>query len=129
MKKNYRTYAMVTVLMICSVTVLAFSIAMKQRYEKIHAFDRVYTCQVVSTQPKDGKEIARGIQQENELECWNTYELVILDSKTMHSKYNQTMYGVVSYSQVKSAAKAAGLSFPYKELKDTQVITWTTKFL
>lgn len=122
MKKNYRTYAMVTVLMICSVTVLAFSIAMKQRYEKIHAFDRVYTCQVVSTQPKDGKEIARGIQQENELECWNTYELVILDSKTMHSKYNQTMYGVVSYSQVKSAAKAAGLSFPYKELKDTQVI-------
>ena len=76
MKKNYRTYAMVTVLMICSVTVLAFSIAMKQRYEKIHAFDRVYTCQVVSTQPKDGKEIARGIQQENELECWNTYELV-----------------------------------------------------
>ena len=122
MKKNYRTYAMVTVLMICSVTVLAFSIAMKQRYEKIHAFDRVYTCQVVSTQPKDGKEIARGIQQENELECWNTYELVILDSKTMHSKYNQTMYGVVSYSQVKSAVKAAGLSFPYKELKDTQVI-------
>ena len=122
MKKNYRTYAMVTVLMICSVTVLAFSIAMKQRYEKIHAFDRVYTCQVVSTQPKDGEEIARGIQQENELECWNTYELVILDSKTMHSKYNQTMYGVVSYSQVKSAAKAAGLSFPYKELKDTQVI-------
>ena len=114
MKKNFRTYAM--------VTVLAFSIAMKQRYEKIHAFDRVYTCQVVSTQPKDGEEIARGIQQENELECWNTYELVILDSKTMHSKYNQTMYGVVSYSQVKSAAKAAGLSFPYKELKDTQVI-------
>ena len=44
-KKNYRTYAMVTVLMICSVTVLAFSIAMKQRYEKIHAFDEL-TCQV-----------------------------------------------------------------------------------
>ena len=31
------------------------------------------------------------------------------------------MYGVVSYSQVKSAAKAAGLSLPYKELKDTLV--------
>ena len=34
MKKNYRTYAMVTVLMICSVTVMALSIAMKQRYDK-----------------------------------------------------------------------------------------------
>ena len=121
-KKNYRTYAMVTVLMICSVTVLAFSIAMKQRYEKIHAFDETYTCQVVSTEPKDGEAIAEGIEQENELDYWNTYEILLLDSELLHSQYDQIPHGVISCSQIKAGAKAAGLPFPYKDLKEHEVI-------
>lgn len=42
-KKNYRTYAMVTVLMICSVTLMALAIALKQRYDRLANFDQVYT--------------------------------------------------------------------------------------
>lgn len=43
LKKNYRTYAMVTILMICSVTVLATSFAMKQRYDNITHFRSTYS--------------------------------------------------------------------------------------
>lgn len=42
LRKNYRAYAMVTILMICSVTVLATSFAMKQRYDNISHFREVY---------------------------------------------------------------------------------------
>ena len=44
MKKNYRTYAIVTVLMICSVTALATGVAMYDRYQTIHDFENIYTC-------------------------------------------------------------------------------------
>ena len=41
MKKNYRTYAIVTVLMICSVTALATGVAMYDRYQTIHDFENI----------------------------------------------------------------------------------------
>lgn len=78
MKKNYRTYAMVTVLMICSVTVMAISIAMKQRYEKITHFDQTYTYQVLSSEEKNGEEIAKGIEQENKVKFWNEMQVVMV---------------------------------------------------
>ena len=46
MKKNYRTYAIVTVLMICSVTALATGVAMYDRYQTIHDFENIYTYQI-----------------------------------------------------------------------------------
>lgn len=122
MKKNYRTYAMVTVLMICSVTVMAISIAMKQRYEKITHFDQTYTYQVLSSEEKNGEEIAKGIEQENKIKFWNEMQVVMVEPSVVHSKYTYTAYGLVAFSDVKQAAKKAGLPFDYKELKDNQVI-------
>ena len=122
MKKNYRTYAMVTVLMICSVTVMAISIAMKQRYEKITHFDQTYTYQVLSSEEKNGEEIAKGIEQENKVKFWNEMQVVMVEPSVVHSKYTYTAYGLVSFSDVKQAAKKAGLPFDYKELKDKQAI-------
>lgn len=122
MKKNYRTYAMVTVLMICSVTVMAISIAMKQRYEKITHFDQTYTYQVLSNEEKNGEEIAKGIEQENKVKFWNEMQVVMVDPSVMNSKYTYTAYGIVSFSDVKQAAQKAELPFAYKELKENQAI-------
>ena len=122
-RKNYRTYAMVTILMICSVTVIALSIALKQRYDKAANFDRVYTCQVLNYDGTlAGEEILQGIQKENPVEYWNEYTLLSLPSELFHTKYDQVMYVLVPYSQVKEGAKRADLDFPYKELKDNQVV-------
>lgn len=122
MKKNYRTYAMVTVLMICSVTVMAISIAMKQRYEKLTHFDQTYTYQVLSSEEKNGEEIAKGIEQENKVKFWNEMQVAMVEPSVVHSKYTYTAYGLVAFSDVKQAAKKAGLPFAYKELKDNQAI-------
>lgn len=128
-KKNYRTYAIVTVLMICSVTVMALSIALKQRYERITHFDQTYTYQVLSSHPHDGEEIARGIERENEVEYWNQCEFLILEPEVLHTKFTQYMYGVIPFSQVKEAAAKAGLDFTYQELQDNQVIRFEHEIL
>src|SRR5699024_9609494 len=86
-RKNYRTYAMVTILMICSATVMALSIALKQRYDKAANFDRVYTCQVLNYDGTlDGKEILQEIQKDNPVEYWNEYTLLNLPSELFHTK-------------------------------------------
>ncbi|MDO5345769.1 MAG: ABC transporter permease [Lachnospiraceae bacterium] len=121
-KKNYRTYAMVTVLMICSVTVMAVSIAMKQRYEKAMHFDQTYNYQIISSHSWNGEEIARGIEQENEVEYWNEIPLLMMDPELFHTVYTDYMYGVVPCSQVEKAAEAAGLPFPYADLADDEIV-------
>lgn len=50
MKKNYRTYAIVCVLMLCSVTALGFGFAMKNRNDNISHFENTYTYQVLGSQ-------------------------------------------------------------------------------
>lgn len=123
MKKNYRTYAMVTVLMICSVTVMALSIAMKQRYDKAENFDMVYTCQVMDYENLlQGEEILKGIEEENPVEYWNEITLLLLPAELFHTPYVNTIYGVVPYSQVQEAAQKAGLEFDFPQLSDNQTV-------
>jgi len=57
MKKNYRTYAMTCVLMLCSVTALAAGFAMKVRYESMVHFRNMYTYQILSDQAGLNKKI------------------------------------------------------------------------
>ena len=128
-KKNYRTYAMVTVLMICAVTVMAISIAMKQRYEKINYFGQVYSCQVISNESLNGEEIAEVIGQENQVEYWNEVSCLVLSPELLHTPYQEWAYMAAPYSQVKEAAERAGLEFEYKELKDSQVIQLSHEIL
>lgn len=129
-KKNYRTYAIVTVLMICSVTLMALAIALKQRYDKLANFDKVYTCQVLNYDGTlDGEEILKGIEEKNPVEYWNEYTLLNLPTEMFHTKYNQMMYVLVPYSQVKEGAQKAGLEFPYEELKDNQAVEFFHEIL
>ena len=67
MKKNYRTYAIVTVLMICSVTALATGVAMYDRYQTIHDFENIYTYQIFSQKDHLQNEFAREIEKYNDI--------------------------------------------------------------
>lgn len=121
-QRNYRTYAMVTILMICSVTVLAISFALKNRYDKMNHFRNTYTYQIISSEELDQKEITKGISEKNQVAYQTQINLVMLDPSLFHTKYINQGYGVVSYSQVKEAARHADLSFNYAELEEDEVI-------
>lgn len=129
LKKNYRAYAMVTILMICSVTVLATSFAMKQRYNSISHFRSTYSYYVMSMKPLNGKEIAQGIQKNNEIDYQNQLAYLSLNPEQVKTKYVYNQNGVVSYSQLKKAAKEAGIEFNFSQLKDDQVINLTRLYL
>lgn len=129
LKKNYRSYAMVTILMICSVTVLATSFAMKQRYDNISHFRETYTYSVMATKPLDGKEIAEGIKQENEIEYSNEFSYISLNKDIVKTKYIYSQYGIVSYSQLKEAAENANIEFDIPKLNNDQVVNLTRLYL
>lgn len=114
---------MVTVLMICSVTLMALAIALKQRYDRMENFDQVYSCQVVNYDGTlDGEEILKGIEGENPVEYWNEYTLLNLPSKCFAQNITRQCMFWCPTPQVKEGAGRAGLEFPYKELEDDQVV-------
>lgn len=121
-QRNYRTYAMVTILMICSVSVLGTSIAMKQRYDKMTHFRDTFTIQVVAQEEMDKDEIEKGIEQENKVEYSAEVSYLMLDPSYFHTEYTNSNYGIIPYSQVKNAAGQAHLKFGYSELKQDEVI-------
>lgn len=129
LKKNYRAYAMVTILMICSVTVLATSFAMKQRYDNISHFRGTYTYTVMANKALDGKQIAQKISSNNELNYHNSLNYIALNADMVKSKYLYNQYGVVSYSQLKKAAKEAKIKFDIPKLDDQQVVNLTRLYL
>lgn len=120
---------MVTILMICSVTVLATSFAMKQRYDNISHFREVYSYSVLSTKPLDGNEIAKGIEQNNEIEYYNNLNYISLNQDVVKAKYMYNQYGIVSYSQLKKAAKEANIKFDIPKLNNNQVVSLTKLYL
>lgn len=129
LKKNYRAYAMVTILMICSVTVLATSFAMKQRYDNISHFRGTYTYTVMANKALDGNQIAQKISSNNELNYHNSLNYIALNADMVKSKYLYNQYGVVSYSQLKKAAKEAKIKFDIPKLDDQQVVNLTRLYL
>lgn len=129
-KKNYRTYAMVTILMICSVTVLAVSIALKQRYERIEHFRNTYTYQILSNHEWDLEEIRTGISKTNEVRYYSEISFLMLNADSIDApQYEGASYVVVPYSQIKQGAKAAGMKFDYHQLKENETIELTHEIL
>ncbi len=105
MKKNYRTYAIVTVLMICSVTALATGVAMYDRYQTIHDFENIYTYQIFSQKDHLQNEFAREIEKYNDIEYQSYIEIVQIDPSLVNEKYEDNSYIVIPYSQLKQLAK------------------------
>lgn len=122
MKKNYRTYAIVCVLMLCSVTALGFGFAMKNRSDNINHFENTYTYQIMSTQKGYRNEFTSLIQKENEIEYSSEINVTVIPNEIIGNVYENMPFALLSFSDVKQVAKDAGLEFQYKEPKDNEYI-------
>lgn len=128
-RKNYRTYAIVCVLMLCSVTALATSFAMKQRYDGIVHFRNTYSFQIMSTKDHLEGKIAGIIEKENKIDYQTKIQILSLDSSYFDTRYQDSTYGLMAYSQVKKLAEDAGLDFDLKEPKDNEIIDVSRLYL
>ena len=123
MRKNYRTYAMTCVLMLCSVTALATSFAMKNRYENIVRFRTTYTFQVLTDRPDCLEELTGLIGRNNDIAYKNFVEMLSLDASLIEAKYHYGSYGIVPYSQMARLAESAGLKALVREPAEDEVIS------
>ena len=121
-KKNYRMYAMVSILMLCSVTALATGFAMKNRYEGIVHFRNTYTFQILSSHPGLKEEYKDVIEKESGIAYSSEIALLQLDSGVVESLYQNQYYSILSYSQVQQLAKESGLEFTFDTLKEDEYI-------
>lgn len=120
MKKNYRTYAMVCVLALCSVTALATGFAMKYRYENMVHFRNTYTFQLLSNQTGlDGKAEAL-LEEYGGITYHSEIPILMLDSSLIEGLYGQG--AVVSYSGLKQLAENTGMEFDLKEPAEDEII-------
>ena len=122
MKKNYRTYAMTCVLMLCAVTALATGFAMRERYENLIAFKNTYTFQILRNVPGMQEEGARLIEKDNEI-VYQTYTpFLLLDSSLIDTPYQNVMYALLPYSFIETLAADAGMEFSLERPADDEII-------
>lgn len=129
MKRNYRTYAMVTVLMLCSVTALAMGFAMKNRYTEMEHFRTTWQYQVLGL--KDGLDgDLRGIiEEDSEIVCSSEIPLLVFGENMVETVYTYGTYGALSWSAVRDLAGEAGLEFTIPEPGDDEMVHVTQLFL
>jgi len=115
MKKNYRTYAMVCVLVLCSVTALATGFAMKVRYDNMVHFENTYTFQLLSDQT-DLDEKARSLIEESTPIAYSSYlPITTLEESQIKTTPRYNGYAIASWSALKKLAEDAGLLFELAE--------------
>ncbi len=122
MKKNYRTYAMVSVLMLCSVTALATSVAMKDRYHSIIQFENTYTFQLLSRREDLEGAAREAIEEKVSVEMSTWIPMLGLDPSLVHSGEYSGKYGILPFSRLKELAEAAGMEVEVEELGEDEVI-------
>ncbi|MCI5774311.1 MAG: hypothetical protein MR210_07115, partial [Erysipelotrichaceae bacterium] len=128
-KKNYRTYAMVCVLMLCSLTALAFGFAMKQRSDNINHFENTYTYQIMADQDDLQDEFTTLIQKQNEIDYFSKVEMLLLNDEYTDNKYKDEPYTVLSYTQIKQLAEDVGLEFNLDNPEDDEYIKLNQLYL
>ncbi|MGN0295031.1 MAG: FtsX-like permease family protein [Lachnospiraceae bacterium] len=121
-RKNYRTYAMVCILMLCSVTALATGFAMRTRYDNMTRFRSTYTFQALSTRNDLDPLLKQQIEQSSELKYSSQIPLLVLDSSMFETKFQNTERGIVSWADIKKTAEGTGLKFELKEPADNEII-------
>lgn len=129
MKKNYRTYAITCVLMLCSVTALATGFAMKVRYDKMVHFENTYTYQVLSNQADLDEKIEKLIEKDNKIAYQTGASVLNLDASLIDTRFQNRTYNILSYSQVEKLAKQGGMKFELPEPKEDEIIDLTHPYL
>lgn len=122
MRKNYRTYAMVCIMGICSVTALATGFAMRSRYENMVAFDTQYTFQFLSNQSDIAKN-TETLLDGNDVTYQSALCALLPDSERLLATYMDVsqMHLLLSYSDIVRTAQAAGAAFSFDEPADDEV--------
>lgn len=118
MKKNYRTYAIVCVLMICSVTALSASFALKERYQSMVHFRSTYTYQLLSSRSDLEETAKRLIEQDNEIAYSTIIPILCLEPE----KEGQQPVAFLCWSKLQQLARTAGLNLDIKKPNDGEVI-------
>lgn len=121
LRKNYRTYAMVSVLILCAVTALSMGFAMRNRYDNINQFEKTYTFQLLSSRSDLLEQAKKVIEEKSPLSYYSYTPVLQLNSP----KGEESAPACISYSNVKQLAKDAKLPFDVKPLKDNEVIEVT----
>ena len=111
MKKNYRTYAMVCIIGICSTTALATGFAMRERYQNMVVFDNQYTFQLYTNQNDLEEKAADLIKQESDITYQTSLCTLAPDDKHL----------VLAYSDVKRIAQEREVAFTLPEPADDEV--------
>lgn len=130
MKKNYRTYAIVCVLMICSVTALSASFALKERYHSMIHFRSTYTYQLLSSEPDLDEKAKQLIEQDNQIEFYTKIPFLTIHEQEEGSQQTEgSTVSVLGWSYLKQLAKTAGLKLDAKKPDHGEVIEVTHLYL
>ena len=108
MRKNYRTYAMVCIVGICSITALATGFAMKERYHNLINFVNQYTFQLLTNQSGLGEKAAALISGAGDIACQTSLEALSVDD----------VHLVLKCSEVKRVAQERGAKSDLPEPAD-----------
>ena len=111
MKKNYRTYAMVCIIGICSTTALATGFAMRERYQNMVVFDNQYTFQLYTNQNDLEEKAADLIRRESDITYQTSLCTLAPDDKHL----------VLAYSEIKRIAQEREVAFTLPEPADDEV--------
>ena len=121
MKKNYRTYAMVSVLMLCSVTALAMGFAMKGRYENIVQFENTYTFQLLSSRNDLDQQARDLIEKESPIAVSSRIPILSLDQSLVKARENYSKYAFTSYSHLRQLALDTGMELNFSEPGEDEI--------
>lgn len=122
MKKNYRTYAMVCVLMLCSVTALATGFAMKGRYDTIIRFENTYTFQLLSRYGDLAEQAEAVVGRDSPITARSFVPILCLDSSMVNSEYYSSRYAIMPFSRLRQLAGAMNLDMDFEEPKDHETV-------
>lgn len=125
MKKNYRTYAMVCVLALCSVTALATGFAMKYRYENMVHFENTYTFQLFSNRTDLYREAAGILSEKSEISYSSQIPVLCVENSVFGVPDTYVRHAILSYGNLKMLAQDAGLEFDLTEPGEDEVISLT----
>lgn len=126
-KKNYRTYAIVTIMMLCCISALGAGLAMKQRYDAMNYLQSQYVYNFMGDQlPID--KINATIEKNNTIQ--QKASIPFFFHQYHLDKYtNDQLAFVVSYKDYITFCKEAGLT-PLKEKpQDFEAIELHKKYL
>lgn len=129
MKKNYRTYAIVTVLMICALTALATGVAMHERCQMIHDFENVYTYQIFSQQANLQNEFMQVIEEHNDVQYSSYIEMLQIEGSYASTTHQENTFALIPYSQLKELAQDSHQAFELKQPQNDEVIDLAHQYI